>query len=420
MFARSILSVAVCGLLLSPLLPFIRAAQEEDASSTGKQAEKQFAVELDPESFDKAIAGGNVFVKFFAPWCGHCKRLQPLWEQLAEIMNIDEPKVIIAKVDCTKHQALCATHQVTGYPTLRLFKVGEQESIKFKGTRDLPAITDFINQELSTPAEGDLGEVKRVEVENVNIGKVVDLTEETFAKHVSSGNHFVKFFAPWCSHCQRLAPTWEDLAKELIKEPAVTISKIDCTQYRSICQDFEVKGYPTLLWIEDGKKIEKYSGSRDLTTLKTYVEKMVGVPLEKTEGKADNEEVATKEAAAEDEAAKKLIPQQLSGEEEFEKVIAEGITFVKFYAPWCGHCQKLQPTWEQLATETHQVQSDVKIAKVDCTAPENKQVCIDQQVEGYPTLFLYKNGQRQNEYEGSRSLPELQAYLKKFLGHDEL
>lgn len=419
MLARSILSVAVCGLLLSPLLPAAHAANE-DSSSAGKQAEKQFAVELDPESFDTAIAGGNVFVKFFAPWCGHCKRLQPLWEQLAEIMNVDEPKVIIAKVDCTKHQTLCAAHQVTGYPTLRLFKQGEQESVKFKGTRDLPAITDFINQELSTPAEGDLDEVKREEVENPHLGKVVDLTEDTFAKHVSSGNHFVKFFAPWCSHCQRLAPTWEELAKELAKEPAVTISKIDCTQFRSICQDFEVKGYPTLLWIEDGKKIEKYSGARDLSTLKTYVEKMVGVPLAKTEGKVGEEEEAAKEGAAEDEATKKLAPQQLSGEAEFDEAIAEGVAFIKFYAPWCGHCQKLQPTWEQLATETHEAQSAVKIAKVDCTAPENKQVCIDQQVEGYPTLFLYKNGQRQNEYEGSRSLPELQAYLKKFLGHDEL
>jgi len=219
---------------------------------------------------------------------------------------------------------------------------------------------------------------------------------------------------------QRLAPTWEDLAKELIKEPTVTISKIDCTQFRSICQDFEVKGYPTLLWIEDGKKIEKYSGARDLSTLKTYVEKMVGVPLEKTAGEGGDEKVAIEEVAGEEDAAKKLTPQQLTGEDEFDQAIAEGVAFIKFYAPWCGHCQKLQPTWEQLATETHQSQSSVKIAKVDCTAPENKQVCIDQQVEGYPTLFLYKNGQRQNEYEGSRSLPELQAYLKKFLGHDEL
>ncbi|KAH8298590.1 hypothetical protein KR018_002356 [Drosophila ironensis] len=410
MLARSLLSMAVCGLLMAPLLPLAHSAQEEDAAAK-KQAEKQYAVDLSPETFDAALEAGNVFVKFFAPWCGHCKRLQPLWEQLAEIMNVDDPKVTIAKVDCTKHQSLCAAHQVTGYPTLRLFKQGEKESVKFKGTRDMPAITDFINQELSSPAQEDLD----VKGENPNPGKVVELTEDTFAKHVSTGNHFVKFFVPWCTHCQRLAPTWEELATALTELPSVTISKIDCTQFRPTCQDFEVKAYPTLLWIEDGKKIEKYSGSRDLETLQGYVEKMSGVI---TGNEAAGAEADEKDAGAEE--AKKLAIQQLSGEEEFNEAIASGVAFIKFYAPWCGHCQKLQPTWEQLATETHQSLDGVHIAKVDCTAPENKQICIDQQVEGYPTLFLYKNGQRQNEYEGSRSLPELQSYLKKFLAHDEL
>ncbi|EDW31033.1 GL15145 [Drosophila persimilis] len=387
MLMRSLVPITVCAFFVSPFLSATVRAEEEAV----KNAEKQFAVELDPEKFNQAVQSGNVFVKFFAPWCGHCKRLHPLWEQLAEIMNVEDPKVIIAKVDCTKHQALCAEHQVTGYPTLRLFKLGDTESVKFKGTRDLPAITDFINHELNTLSEVEQAEAtleenggNTVPVANQNLGKVVDLSEDTFAKHVSSGNHFVKFFAPWCSHCQRLAPTWDELAKEIKHISGVTVSKIDCTQYRSVCQDFEVKGYPTLLWIEDGKKIEKYSGARDLPTLKSYVEKMVGVPMDKKEA------------------------------------VAEGIAFIKFYAPWCGHCQKLQPTWEQLATETHNSQSGVVIAKVDCTAPENKQICIDEQVEGYPTLFLYRNGQRQDEYEGSRTLPELKAYLKKSIGHDEL
>lgn len=213
-------------------------------------------------------------------------------------------------------------------------------------------------------------------------------------------------------YVQHLAPTWEDLAQELVKETGVAISKIDCTQYRSVCQDFEVKGYPTLLWIEDGKKIEKYSGARDLATLKSYVVKMIGAPS------ADNDE--DEDAKDAQDKTKEQIVLQLNGNDEFEKATAEGIAFVKFYAPWCGHCQKLQATWEQLATETKASNSAIKIAKVDCTSPENKQICIDQQVEGYPTLFLYKNGERQTEYEGSRSLPELQSYIKKFAGHDEL
>lgn len=84
----------------------------------------------------------------------------------------------------------------------------------------------------------------------------MELTEDTFDKHVSTGYHFVKFYAPWCGHCQKLAPTWEELANSLRNDNYVSISKVDCTQHRSVCGQFDIKGYPTLLWIEDGKKVK--------------------------------------------------------------------------------------------------------------------------------------------------------------------
>ena len=65
----------------------------------------------------------------------------------------------------------------------------------------------------------------------------------------------------------------------------------------------------------------------------------------------------------------------------FENIIKDGIIFIKFFAPWCGHCKRLAPTWEELATK-FSGNANVKIAKVDCTADDNsnKDLCNDQGV----------------------------------------
>jgi thioredoxin-like negative regulator of GroEL len=61
---------------------------------------------------------------------------------------------------------------------------------------------------------------------------------------------------------QKLAPTWDELAKNFEKDETVKIAKVDCTQAQSICQDHEVRGYPTLAFFKDGKKVETYRGAR--------------------------------------------------------------------------------------------------------------------------------------------------------------
>jgi len=379
-------------------------AEEEKAGS---------AITLDDKNFVAQVGSSPHFVMFYAPWCGHCKRLAPTWEELAVKYAKDvDTEVTIAKVDCTVATALCSAQDVTGYPTLKFFKSGaeKEDGVKYRGNRDAASLTKFILEKLGAEPEAEEKAAKAEPAGATIENGLHILTADSFAESVGSGDTFIKFYAPWCGHCQKLAPVWDDLAKSFEKDEKVKVAKVDCTKHQSVCQEHEVRGYPTLAYFSAGKKVETYKGARTLAELKDFMNTMKGSEAPAAAG-ADDGKVPdnTKPALAVVSLMK----------DSFEEHVKTGVTFVKFFAPWCGHCKRLAPTWEELA-QKFKGTAGVSIAHVDCTAGDNvnRALCDGQGVNGFPTLIIYKDGEKVAEYSGKRDLEALTAFVEKHSGGD--
>lgn len=103
--------------------------------------------------FDKVIGKEqDVFVEFYAPWCGHCKRLAPEYEKVGEAFS-EVDSVVIAKVDATENDT---PEDIKGFPTLIFYPKGTSEGVKYSGDRKQEAIIEWIKEN----ASGDMTAVK--------------------------------------------------------------------------------------------------------------------------------------------------------------------------------------------------------------------------------------------------------------------
>jgi len=312
-------------------------------------------IELTPETMDTEISKGNWIVEFFSPYCGHCKQFKPIYQTTYEFYYTSTPFL----------------------------------------SKDEPA--------------GD------------------------------SLNSFTRYYD-------------------------FKFAKVDCVAYADLCKKHTIMNYPSMIYFQDGKEKERETGTKDLKAMSTWVEKLLetlrpgtrkeGGPKlpkvgansvetgpepekvvdeekkEKTdETKADGKKAAsasasaspassstpTKAAAAAPAKVKPSSNANPSGvvevltAEKFDKLVTTTLDpwFVKFYAPWCHHCQALAPTWANLA---RQMKGKLNVGQVNCDV--EKKLCKDAKVRGYPTMLFFQGGER-IEYGGLRGLGDLLDYAEK-------
>eukprot|EP00826_Nyctotherus_ovalis_P031005 TRINITY_DN2475_c0_g1_i14.p1 TRINITY_DN2475_c0_g1~~TRINITY_DN2475_c0_g1_i14.p1 ORF type:complete len:320 (+),score=169.78 TRINITY_DN2475_c0_g1_i14:40-960(+) len=122
-------------------------------SSAASDVYKRQVYNVVGTTFNKLVLENtdDVIVTFYAPWCGHCKKLEPIFAQLAELLK-NNTQLKFAKIDATKNDVV--GHAIESFPTLKFFPGNNKSNVlSYEGNRTAVEIANFIKEKASYPIE---------------------------------------------------------------------------------------------------------------------------------------------------------------------------------------------------------------------------------------------------------------------------
>jgi protein disulfide-isomerase A1 len=434
-------------------------------------------------NFDEFIKTSKVaLVKFYAPWCGHCKVLAPEFEKAAETLA---GEVHLAEIDCDaqNEKEICGKFQIRGYPTLKVFTDGVP--MDYVGTREAAGIISYMKKftaPVVTLLEGDKVQ-EFIDSDRVVIIGFGDKAEGAeFEQFTLAANKFRTTFAfGWSTDATALAKhakgnkgivlfkkfddgksvftgsiTEADISKFVETESIPLMDDIGPSNY----QTYMESGLPLVYLFTSNADERKAAGSVVEPLAKTYKGKINFVhidavkfgghaPYLNTEQKwpalvihDKNETKDLKFPFPQDQTIAKdaiekffsdfsagslkpsfkseAVPATNEGPvvtvvhstyDEIVRDITKDV-LLEIYAPWCGHCKKLAPIYEELG-KLFPVSGNVIIAQFNGDA-NDLPVDAGFSVEGFPTLKLFKAGDNKViDYHGGHTLEDLLKFLQE-------
>ncbi|CEL96760.1 unnamed protein product [Vitrella brassicaformis CCMP3155] len=457
--------LAIC--LAAPAV--VRAEDEEAVVTLGTDNFTSF-IEQNPLSL----------VEFYAPWCGHCKRLAPEYEKAAKKLK-ESGGPPLAKVDATQEKELAEKYEVRGYPTIKFFRNGQAE--EYDGGRTEPTIIEWIEKRTGPAVRvvtGEELEKLKKDKDILMVAFVKDQEAElfkTYEKVADKNRDLALFIAVVSGDAKDEVIAYRtdedpttctgksaDEIEAFVKDESFplfgAISGENYSKYVSRSQD--------LVWAcmspDDAKKhgdamrsaASKFRQSYSMVHLNTeefgsHAENALGVSefpavvVQKKSGRyvyptelaieaeklvsfledvsAGKVEKAIKSEAIpekNDEAVKVVVAKN------FEEMVLrdDKDVMLEVYAPWCGHCKKLEPVYKEFAEKLQKASIDhIVVAKMDGTANESPVEGFDW--SGFPTIFWIPAGAKgPSKYNGARTTEGLLKWVKekasKPVVHDEL
>ncbi|KAK8967382.1 Protein disulfide isomerase-like 1-4 [Platanthera guangdongensis] len=121
------------------------------------------------------------------------------------------------------------------------------------------------------------------------------LTGGNFSEFIQNNTHvMVEFYAPWCGHCQALAPEYAAAATELVSD-GVALAKVQATDEIELSHKYDVHGFPTIYFFVDGDH-KPYTGQRNKDAIVTWIKKKVGPAVQNITTTEEAEKILTSES----------------------------------------------------------------------------------------------------------------------------